>query len=110
MSIFNTPNIGDDIARGNGSTLFFSDFVAKRYVIDRFESEVHKLQARVTELERQVHRNSHNSSQPPSADGLKKPPPKSQRRPSGRQRGETLKLVALAGSSAARSSTSRPWP
>lgn len=69
-------------------------------VIDRLESEVHKLQARVTELERQVHRNSRNSSQPPSADGLKKPPPKSQRRPSGRHRGgqpghpgETLKMV-----------------
>ncbi len=69
-------------------------------VIDRLESEVHALKSRVTELERQIHRNSHNSSQPPSADGLKKPPPKSQRRPSGRPRGgqpghlgETLKMV-----------------
>ncbi len=56
-------------------------------IIDRLESEVHALKARGAELERQVHRNSHNSSQPPSADGLKKPPPKSQRRPSGRLRG-----------------------
>ena len=69
-------------------------------IIDRLESEVHALKARGAELERQVHRNSHNSSQPPSADGLKKPPPKSQRRPSGRLRGgqpghpgETLEMV-----------------
>ncbi len=45
---------------------------------------IERLEARVAELERQVHRNSQNSSQPPSADGPKKPPPRSQRHPSGR--------------------------
>lgn len=69
-------------------------------VIERLEAQVQGLQARVAELERQVNRNSQNSSQPPSADGLKKPPPRSQRRPSGRRPGgqpghpgETLKMV-----------------
>lgn len=37
--------------------------------IDRFESEVHALKSRVAELKRQVHRNSHNSSQPPRPTG-----------------------------------------
>jgi transposase len=70
-------------------------------VIDRLEAQVQSLQIRVAEWERQVHRNSRNSSQPPSADGLKKPPPQSQRRPSGRRPGgqsghpgDTLKMVA----------------
>ena len=69
-------------------------------VIERLEAQVQGLQVRVVELERQVNRNSRNSSQPPSADGLKKPPPRSQRRPSGRPRGgqpghpgETLKMA-----------------
>lgn len=64
-------------------------------IMDRLESEVH-----VIGLERQVHRNRHHSSQPPSTDGLKKPPPKSPRRPDGRPRGgqadhlgETSKMV-----------------
>lgn len=42
--------------------------------IDRLESEVHALKSRVTEFERQIHRNNHNSSQPSSAYGLKKRP------------------------------------
>lgn len=42
-------------------------------VIERLEAQVQGLQVRVAELERQVNRNSRNSSQPPSADGLKKP-------------------------------------
>ena len=57
-------------------------------IIGRLESEVHALKSRVPEWERQVHRNSHNSSQP-SVDGFKKPPPKSQGRPG--HPGETLK-------------------
>lgn len=69
-------------------------------LIEQLQAQVQALQARVADLERQVNRNSRNSSQPPSADGLKKPPPRSQRRPSGRQPGgqpghpgETLKMV-----------------
>jgi transposase len=40
------------------------------------------------ELRRQLGRNSRNSSQPPSADGLVKPPPKSMRGKSGRRPGK----------------------
>ena len=59
-----------------------------------------ELTARVTDLERQVQRNSRNSSQPPSQDGFQKPPkslrPKSTR-PVGGQPGHpgtTLRLRA----------------
>jgi transposase len=61
-----------------------------------------RLTARIGELEAQLAKNSHNSSKPPSSDGLKKKPaPKSQRetgkRSSGGQvghEGKTLEAVA----------------
>lgn len=49
---------------------------------------IKELQARVAELERQVGRNSRNSSAPPSSDGLAKPPPRSMRGRSGRRPGK----------------------
>lgn len=47
-----------------------------------------ELKAENAELKRQLGRNSQNSSTPPSADGLAKPPPKSMRRKSGRRPGK----------------------
>jgi transposase len=47
-----------------------------------------ELQAEVAELKRQAGRNSQNSSVPPSADGLAKPPPRSMRTRSGRKPGK----------------------
>lgn len=49
---------------------------------------IEELRARVAELERQVGRNSRNSSAPPSSDGLAKPPPRSMRGKSGRRPGK----------------------
>ena len=59
-----------------------------------------QLQARVREPEARLAKDSHNSSKPPSSDGVRRKP-KSLRRPSGKKaggqlghRGETLHLVA----------------
>jgi transposase len=68
--------------------------------LERLTVMVHALSARVRELEGQLRKDSHNSSKPPSSDGLTKKP-KSLRESSGRNpggqaghEGTTLKRVA----------------
>ncbi|MCL5999399.1 MAG: IS66 family transposase [Chloroflexi bacterium] len=65
------------------------------------ETRVEGLLKRVSALEARLNQDSHNSHQPPSRDGYRRPPPKSQRKPSGRRSGgqpghpgTTLKMVA----------------
>ncbi len=56
-------------------------------VLMKMSATIARLEARVTELERQVGSNSQNSNKPPSSDGYRKPPPKSLRKKSGRRSG-----------------------
>ncbi len=55
------------------------------------QEQIRALQEAVRQLQSQLHKNSRNSSKPPSSDGLNKPAPKSLRvageKPTGGQKG-----------------------
>ena len=55
--------------------------------IEELTEKLAKAEARIAELEEQLHKDSHNSSKPPSSDGYKKPAPKSLRKKSGKKAG-----------------------
>ncbi len=53
--------------------------------IENLTAKLEETNARIAELEEQLHKNSRNSSKPPSTDGYEKPSPKSQRKKSGKK-------------------------
>ncbi len=53
----------------------------------KLQETVDSLNETIRELNEKLHKNSKNSSKPPSSDGLKKPAPKSLRTPSGKRQG-----------------------
>lgn len=55
--------------------------------IARQSQQIAQLTERVTHLEAQIAKDSHNSSKPPTSDGLKRPAPKSLRQKSGKRLG-----------------------
>lgn len=56
-------------------------------IILSLQKKLEHLEQRVKELEARLNKDSSNSNQPPSSDGLAKPPPKSLRTPSGKKPG-----------------------
>ena len=64
-----------------------ADFAALKAENAALRTECQALRDRVQTLEEQVVKDSHNSSKPPSSDGLAKPKPKSLRQSSGRPTG-----------------------
>jgi|SRR5579863_1311175 len=94
----------DEIIHGayvQGESAVQALFEAQGKCIRAMEAQIQVLESRVQALADQLNKNSGNSSQPPSSDGLKKPQPKSQRGRSGKtsggqagHAGQTLKAVA----------------
>ncbi|MHB1431448.1 MAG: DUF6444 domain-containing protein [Streptosporangiaceae bacterium] len=58
-----------------------------RSVIEAFQGQMEERRAEVEVLRARLRQSPRNSSQPPSAEGLAKPAPRSQRRKSGRKPG-----------------------
>ncbi|MDP3563342.1 MAG: IS66 family transposase [Methanoregula sp.] len=86
-----------DLCRTNPEAI--ADIIERQdRIITQLTEKIVQLEARITELEARLNQNSRNSSQPPSADGYRRPqsPRKKGEKPPGGQKGhkgQTLELV-----------------
>ena len=72
--------------RNEIQALYASGSEAVITLVEHLQQQVTWLTARVNALEQRLKQDSHNSHQPPSREGLAKPP-RSQRQPSGKRAG-----------------------
>jgi transposase len=70
-----------------GPDAVYAVIVALQQQVTQLTALVADLQTQVQQLQARLDTDSHNSSKPPSSDGLKKPRTTSQRKPSGRKPG-----------------------
>lgn len=76
------------LSRDEIQALYASGSEAVIMLVEQLQQQIAVLTARVNDLEQRLKQDSHNSHKPPSSDGLaKKPPPRSQRRASGKRVG-----------------------
>jgi transposase len=86
-----------DLCRTNPEAI--ADIIERQdRIINQLTEKIVKLEARITELEARLNRNSRNSSQPPSADGYRRsqsPRKKGEKPPGGQKghKGQTLEMV-----------------
>lgn len=88
-------------------TLILAQFEQLKQVV-RLTAMVQALSARVQELEGRLRKDSHNSSKPPSSDGLAKKP-RSLRESSGRKPGGQAGRASRAGKPRMRERHSSAW-
>jgi uncharacterized coiled-coil protein SlyX len=68
-------------------SVFLTILGQQQEVVRKQQELIEQLKARIQTLEDQKAQSGRNSSKPPSSDGLAKPRPKSQRKPSGKKTG-----------------------